>query len=330
MPTPWKNSPARLKLLHEMLTNSSRRILVAEEFTDADGSHGTVASSIVTDIKPGMEEEFFAWEYKIQTAQAKFTGYRGVYLQPPPPGFPCRWSTLLRFDSPEHLENWFDSDERRQLIAEQAELVRRTKVQRVFSSRVSAISMPVRPWPGSHPANWCRTHAAPQVVLERPAVQDVAHADEIGAGNPLLDQPGNGGLAVVGVTVVEGDVHGLAIVHAAAESPLGFFQRDQFEIPPQPVHLVEKVAIGHCTRRGLAIGDAVVIQHGYRHPPPGGQPAIDPPAPAGCPGSRHTTATTLRVSWQGNLVPRINVSGTGRLPLRTGTQSVPDTYDSSP
>ena len=69
-----------------------------------------------------------------------------------------------------------------------------------------------------------------QVVRERLVVQHVSQRDEVGAGNPLLDQPGNGLLAVVGVAVVEGDADARLRVVAAANPLLGLVERNEVEI----------------------------------------------------------------------------------------------------
>jgi len=47
-----------------------------------------------------------------------------------------------------------------------------------------------------------------QIVVEGSVFQDVPRGDEVGAGNALLDQPGNRDPAVVGVAIVKGDVYG--------------------------------------------------------------------------------------------------------------------------
>jgi antibiotic biosynthesis monooxygenase (ABM) superfamily enzyme len=138
----WKESPERKEILQSIAAETQNQVKVEDELTQADGQHGTVSTSIVTEIKPGMEKEYFDWQSKIQIAQTKYPGYRGVYWQPPSPGFPQKWAILLRFDSPENLENWLNSEERLQLVAEQDDLVKTFKIQRMVS-----------PYPGWFPVD---------------------------------------------------------------------------------------------------------------------------------------------------------------------------------
>ncbi len=150
----WKDSDERRELLEELSAGgSANEIRVSEYLSESDSnSHGTVATAIVTTVKPGMEKDYYLWESKIQKAQAKHPGYRGVYWQPPPPGLPYQWNTLLRFDTPENLQAWFDSDERRQLILEKEGLVDHTK----FSILQSAYPgwVPIDEKTGNSPPKW--------------------------------------------------------------------------------------------------------------------------------------------------------------------------------
>lgn len=127
----WLKSYERKTLVDELC--ASHEISISEEILESDLNQGMVATAIVTDIKPGMLDAYFAWESKVQLAQAKFPGYRGVYWQPPAPGS-HKWCTLLRFDSAENLENWFRSEERAELITEKDNLIEATKFQQVTNS----------------------------------------------------------------------------------------------------------------------------------------------------------------------------------------------------
>lgn len=149
----WQKSPARNKLLSELAASRiSSSVSVSEEIALSENVHGTVAAAIVTTVKPGMEEDYYKWQSKIQQAQAKFPGYRGIYWQPPSPGMPDQWNSLLRFDSPDHLENWFESDERRQLLEEQAGLVEKTKFHKMTTAFPGWV--PIDERTGEAPRNW--------------------------------------------------------------------------------------------------------------------------------------------------------------------------------
>ena len=147
----WKDSEIRRQLLSELSSGSeSANIGVKEEITQVGNSE--VLTSIVTDVRPGLEDEYFAWEARIQSAQAKFPGYRGLYLQPPTPGRPPQWATLLRFDAPASLESWFACDERKRLLAEAEKFVKTKHIRTVSTSFPGWF--PVDEATGNPPPNW--------------------------------------------------------------------------------------------------------------------------------------------------------------------------------
>jgi antibiotic biosynthesis monooxygenase (ABM) superfamily enzyme len=147
----WSKSPDCKGLLAELAKHCSQvSIEVVEDLLKDDNAGVTTA--IITDVKPGMEEDYFAWESKIHQAQAKFPGYRGIYIQPPGPGRKPRWATLLRFDSPANLQNWFDSKERLALLAESEKFVKDRQIQHVSTSFPGWVG--VDPTTGNAPANW--------------------------------------------------------------------------------------------------------------------------------------------------------------------------------
>ena len=130
----WQQADVRKGLLSEIPAfGNGGSSSVSDDIAHYDSTFGNVATAIVTEVKPGMEDHYFAWEEKIQSAQARFPGYRGSYLQPPLPGQKGPWSTLLRFDKPETLERWFASDERKALLTETNQLVSATHFQNVSS-----------------------------------------------------------------------------------------------------------------------------------------------------------------------------------------------------
>ena len=65
-----------------------------------------------------------------------------------------------------------------------------------------------------------------QVVGKGLSPQHVLGRDEVGAGDAVLDQKRNGPLAVLGVSVVEGDADGGPAVGAEADPPLHLFEAD--------------------------------------------------------------------------------------------------------
>jgi antibiotic biosynthesis monooxygenase (ABM) superfamily enzyme len=131
----WGKSETRLRLLADLATAvpDGAQVQISEEI-GTYGPHGNVATAIVTDVKPGMEKAYWAWERKIQAAQAKFPGYAGACLQPPLPGRAGQWTTLLRFHDPESLDNWCASEERAMLLEEAKQFVYSKQFTRLTSS----------------------------------------------------------------------------------------------------------------------------------------------------------------------------------------------------
>jgi len=149
----WQQSEARQKLISDFsAVPTSAGCKVSDEIANYDSTFGNVATAIVTDVKPGMEDAYFEWEVKIQSAQAKFPGYRGSYLQPPPPGRKGQWSTLLRFDKPDSLQKWFASDVRLAFLADANKIIEATHFQSMSNSFPGWF--PVDKTTGEGPPNW--------------------------------------------------------------------------------------------------------------------------------------------------------------------------------
>lgn len=149
----WKTSRQRKELLEALLEHTGEDYPgVTDEMASAKDAQGSVATAIITDVKPDTQEDYFNWECKIQSAQAKYPGYQGIYLQPPVPGRPGKWTTLLRFDSPDSLESWFESEERKALLAEAEKFISSTQFQKMSNSFPGWF--PVDQLTGKGPANW--------------------------------------------------------------------------------------------------------------------------------------------------------------------------------
>jgi len=145
----FKQSDRQRELLKEISDIKTVRPL--SEITKDAPTSGNVGTAIVTDIKPGMEDQYFAWEETIQTAQARFPGYRGNYFQPPASGSHAKWITLVRFDTPQTLEKWFASDERKQLVLQAQNFVTATQFKTMKSSFPGWFPTDET---GEPPANW--------------------------------------------------------------------------------------------------------------------------------------------------------------------------------
>ncbi|PZM86267.1 MAG: hypothetical protein DKT66_02395 [Candidatus Melainabacteria bacterium] len=131
----WQARPDRLKLLDELAPDiAANEVALTEAISSTFGTVGSVAVAIVTQVKPGQESAYREFEKQFQSAQAKRRGYRGVYLQPPTKKTPGVWTTLIRFDSPDALDEWFISEERKNLLTLAEPVVSSTDYQAVTGS----------------------------------------------------------------------------------------------------------------------------------------------------------------------------------------------------
>jgi antibiotic biosynthesis monooxygenase (ABM) superfamily enzyme len=119
----WLRSPERQQLLATI-----EPLLVGQDDVHlfAGGSAQPLAAAasavISTRVAPGKEGAFRAWQTRIVAAEASFSGFQGVRLEPPIPGVQDDWATVVRFDSNDHLQAWLTSPRRQRLQDEATEL----------------------------------------------------------------------------------------------------------------------------------------------------------------------------------------------------------------
>jgi cytosine/adenosine deaminase-related metal-dependent hydrolase len=106
---------------------------------------------ILSKIKPGMDDAYREWAVRIQAAQAKYAGYRGMYLQPPTENDGL-WTTIIRYDTAEHLEAWMKAPERGELLAESKAFIDHEQLMRLATSFPGWV--PINPVTGKGPPNW--------------------------------------------------------------------------------------------------------------------------------------------------------------------------------
>ena len=188
----WRQSQACRQLLAE-----ARALLQGDGASDfheqeAGEAHASVTEVITTRVKAGMEDEFRAWSARIHLAQSGFPGFRGAYLQPPQSERQGYWTTLLRFATPEQLDAWLGSTERRQLVAESEPMVESWENRRLPTS--FAGWFPADPAAGKAPAAWKQTMLVllvlfPIVMLElrflSPALRELNPALGTFIGNAI-------------------------------------------------------------------------------------------------------------------------------------------------
>lgn len=123
-----------------------------EQADSIPDSRSDVTEVIFSKVRAGMADQFRGWAQRIQTAQAGYPGYLGMYLQPPQGGGEGHWVTILRYDSASHLEAWMNSRQRADLLAESRQFMEREELIRITSSFPGWV--PVDPVSGQGPPNW--------------------------------------------------------------------------------------------------------------------------------------------------------------------------------
>jgi len=69
-------------------------------------------------VATGRERDFERWNARIRAAAERWPGHLGSEAQPPGESHPGEWMIVYRFATPDQLDAWMDSDERRALLDE--------------------------------------------------------------------------------------------------------------------------------------------------------------------------------------------------------------------
>ena len=104
------------------------------------GSHAPapvpVTAVVAQRVKPGVAEEFRAWQEELNRAVASFVGFLGTEVIEPTEG--DEWTIIYRFDSTENLETWLGSDARRDRLDRGARLFAAPARQNILPGRRAA------------------------------------------------------------------------------------------------------------------------------------------------------------------------------------------------
>lgn len=73
---------------------------------------------IVHPVPPAYADCYLAWQQTVTATAAQFVGYQGTDVYPPESDRNPNWIAVLHFESPEDLQNWLDSPQRAELIAQ--------------------------------------------------------------------------------------------------------------------------------------------------------------------------------------------------------------------
>lgn len=127
----WRKSKERQQLMDKLKDFVAADI--QEVKSEASHLKEGVTEVFVTQVNPHQEQAYRNWIAKIHQAEAKFPGFRGVYVQSPSHAQSQNWITLLQFDSPENLDLWLTSEERQKILEESKPLITSLESHRVIS-----------------------------------------------------------------------------------------------------------------------------------------------------------------------------------------------------
>lgn len=150
----WQKSEERARLIADVLPLVEGGNLgeMMPEDNSASQPDTNVTQVILSKIKPGMEDAYREWSMRIQQAQAQYPGYRGTYIQPPSSGEGGNWTTLLRYDTSAHLDDWLAAPERAALLRESKAFIENEELMRLRTSFPGWV--PISPVTGKGPPDW--------------------------------------------------------------------------------------------------------------------------------------------------------------------------------
>jgi antibiotic biosynthesis monooxygenase (ABM) superfamily enzyme len=151
--TAWQRSSERAEIVGEGIPLFEGGILgeVAQPDRPGEEPGSNVTEVILSKVKSGMDGAYREWAVRIQAAQAKYPGYRGMYLQPPAEKDGL-WTTIIRYDTTEHLEAWMEAPERAELLKESQAFIEHEQLMRLATSFPGWV--PINPITGKGPPNW--------------------------------------------------------------------------------------------------------------------------------------------------------------------------------
>lgn len=129
----WCQFSQRKQLINELQVLCSAPIHEAEVCAE-ELPYAGVTEVFITEVSPEKDQAYKEWIAKVHQVEAKFPGFRGVYVQSPGVGNGKNWMTFLQFDSPENLDRWLSSPEREAVLKESIPLIASIESHRVITS----------------------------------------------------------------------------------------------------------------------------------------------------------------------------------------------------
>jgi hypothetical protein len=128
----WKQSVRYKTLLADLIRLATTQG-VRENLESETDLKSCVTEMIITHVPLEKEAEFRNWSAKIHGIEAKFEGFRGIYVKSPVQTNSRNWITLLQFDTPKNLDRWLNSDARKEILKESAAFAASFETHRVSS-----------------------------------------------------------------------------------------------------------------------------------------------------------------------------------------------------
>lgn len=128
----WSQSPEYLDL-SETLKSFTDDHRLEEKVLGDSFPQNAVTEVFITQVSPDKELLYREWISKIHHVEAKFPGFKGVYVQSPAQIQGSNWITFLQFDTPENLDHWLNSPERKAILDESKALIASLESHRVIT-----------------------------------------------------------------------------------------------------------------------------------------------------------------------------------------------------
>lgn len=129
----WIASQQRQELIEELKKFEIAPDALKEFETESSHLQAGVTEVFITQVSPEKEQDYRKWIAKIHQAEAKFPGFKGMYVQSPAHQKGQNWITLLQFDTVENLDRWLSSPERQRVLNESKSLISSLESHRVIS-----------------------------------------------------------------------------------------------------------------------------------------------------------------------------------------------------
>jgi uncharacterized protein len=149
----WQSSKDRGELVAEgmpLFEGGSYRE-IERDGEPSEQQKGSVTEVIFSKIKAGREDDYREWSARMQAEQAKYPGYRGMFLQPPEEAGGL-WTTIIRFDTAMQLEKWMNAPERASMLRESKAFIEHEQLTHLATSFPGWV--PVDPLTGKGPPDW--------------------------------------------------------------------------------------------------------------------------------------------------------------------------------